>query len=291
MFTSEDYYKDADSGLKNQLKRFDLMNVQQTVHIDNTKISYYEVTNEKPVLLMLPGATGKGISLFRIAQQLQDEFHIFMLDYPDIDELDSAALAIIKMMKDRGIERFNVLAHSYGSFLLQGILKHEPKMVNKLVTINGYSKYYMGFFALRTERKNLQRFLKFINYVPFNRYQDRYASKTRVAIDIYKENKPYQKFWKGFYEELLMISDKEETITNYRMMLDYWKEFVGPITFDDFEGEALCITTKGGNVKGKEGLISSFNKVEEKRIDKSSSLALVEFAGDIVQSTKNFLRE
>ncbi len=196
-------------------------------------VSYYEA-GKGPILLLLPGSTGRGISFFEYMMELSQDFHVITVDYPKVEGLNELAEKMLGFIKTLEEEKIHVFCHSFGSVLAQEMLKRQPDLFDQVIIAHGLSKdKLVGKSTIRNQQKSIRSFMRSISFLGYERFLKRFSKRLRRSFHIFPDDTSKRLFWEGFYEEMLYTTPKEIMLSNYHFMRDFWLHFV--FEKDDFK--------------------------------------------------------
>lgn len=267
------------------------------MEIDAKQIRYLEAGHGE-VILMLPGSTGKGISFYEYIRELSRDYRVIAIDYPIADSLSDMTEAVkkfIEKISDEG-EMPIIIATSFGTVLVQSLLKEAPKLFKAIFFIHGVSKdEFISKKLVKINRKAIKSFLKEIKFLNFDSFQKSFAKRLRNNFNLYSENTSLKLFWEGFYEEMLYSTTKEEMISNYTFMKDFWDNYIySRLDFDAVACPVFIIEAfkdMDAELPEKMALCSLFSNHEMIILRGDANMSLIKNKDEIINVIKEKLRK
>lgn len=256
--------------------------------VQNAEINYIEI-GEGPLMLLLPGSTGKGISFYEYLVELSKTCRVVALDYPvvaSLGEMTELIYEAVKQAKRQG-ERAYVMANSFGTVLLQELLLKQPDLFDHIFFIHGVSKdELVSKKTVKLNQKSIRSFLKSVGFLNYNRFLKSFSKRVRSSINVHPDNVSKRLFWEGFYEEMLYSTSKEEMISNYTFMKDFWDNRL--YTADQFSGVKAPVhiieafTDMDAEIPEKLALCSIFPNHELHILKGDANLSLIKNRDEIL---------
>jgi pimeloyl-ACP methyl ester carboxylesterase len=233
------------------------------------EIKYFEL-GEGPVLLCLPGSTGKALTFYPYFEQLAQHFHVIAIDYPIVKGIEDLTLKLMQFVRSAQIDSFYIFANSFGTVAAQALASKMPEQVAGIVLTHAVTKTKdVPSKISRRHYKSLKGFMKSIRFLNFARFQKKFSKQLQKNINLFQEDTSKRLFWEGIFIEMLYDTTKEEMMSNYGFMRDFWDRFV----FEQRHFERL---------RAKVVLMESYTDHEQNMPEKTALRALFKDAEYIV---------
>jgi len=209
-------------------KAFRLQHEMQLFKHGETVLKYFDI-GEGPILLCLPGSTGKALTFYPCIEVLSKSYRMIIIDYPEADGLMSLTHKIMNFVREMGFEPMYVFANSFGTVLAQNLMIKMPAQIEGVVLAHGMTKTdQVPSKVRRYHRKGLKSFMTSIKFLNFDRFQKKFAKQLRKNVNLYNDDTSRRLFWEGIYQEMLFSTTKAEMLSNYGFMKDFWEN----VTFE-----------------------------------------------------------
>ncbi|GAU77955.1 alpha/beta fold hydrolase [Fusibacter sp. 3D3] len=198
--------------------------VYKTRTIRDHEVRYIE-RGAGPLLLMLPGSTGKALSFYEYIEAFSDNFRTVAIDYPIVASLSEMKTLITAFILEIKVPEtpVYVMANSFGTVILQEILIESPELFDQIFFIHGISKDdLVSKKTVKLHQRSIKSFLKSVSFLNYESFQRRFGKRIRKSVNIYPDHISMRLFWEGFYEEMIYDTTQNEMISNYRFMKDFW---------------------------------------------------------------------
>lgn len=110
---------------------------RSTLPVYNGVFEYFLTGKSPKTIVILPGLYGIPDSLFKHITELEKNFTVLAINYPEafktIDELSSAIAHLLKFLE---LPNIYLYGHSYGSFVAQCVAKNHPDIVSGIILSN-----------------------------------------------------------------------------------------------------------------------------------------------------------
>ena len=258
-------------------------------------ISYYEF-GSGPVLLCLPGSTGKAMTFYQYFEGLSAHYRIIAIDYPVVDRIEGLTLKLMQFLRTKDIDAFYIFANSFGTVVAQSLLWKLPVQCKGVVLTHAVTKTSdVPKRTVKTHQKGLNSFIKSIRFLNFSRFQSKFAKQLRKNINIYQDDTSKRLFWEGLFIEMLYDTTKEEMMSNYGFMKDFWQHFA----FDKAQFQSVtarvilmeAYTDHEANMPEKYAIRSLLPNVEYVVLPGEPHLSLVKNKAKIQESLLQLLKE
>lgn len=188
-------------------------------------ITYYQM-GQGPFLLCLPGSTGKAMTFYQYLLPLAQHYRVIAIDYPVVDGIEALTLKLMQFTRTLEMDRFHIFANSFGTVVAQSLLSKMPTNVSGMVLTHAVTK--TEDVPKRTSKqhyKGINSFVKSIRFLNFSRFQGKFAKQLRKNVSIFENDTSKRLFWEGIFIEMLYDTTKEEMMSNYGFMRDFWKNY------------------------------------------------------------------
>ena len=267
----------------------------KTATIKGRDVRYTEM-GSGPLILMLPGSTGKALSFYEYIEAFSDKFRTVAIDYPVVEslgEIKSLLIDFISAIKKDDDPTY-VVANSFGTVILQEMLIEKPDLFDQIFFIHGMSKdELVSKKTVKLHQRSIKSFLKSVSFLNYDSFQRRFGKRIRKSINIYPDNISMRLFWEGFFEEMIYSTTQKEMISNYKFMKDFWdhrlydKTLFEKVTQPVFIIEA--ITDMEAEFPEKLALCSLFKGHELLMLNGDANLSLIKNKEEIVHFIMNKL--
>ncbi len=162
-------------------------------YLNYISLNYISLGNpQKPVLLILHGFLGSLDNWKFFSKQLQDDFHIFIVDLPNhghsphSEDFSYEAMAQnIKYFIDKNkIEKLLLMGHSMGGKVAIEITKLYPHLISQLIVIDISPKKY--------EKIESKKIIFILNKIDLTQFQNRF--QVEKVLEKFFNNKTIIKF-------------------------------------------------------------------------------------------------
>lgn len=197
--------------------------LKQERQIDNQLIEFYSNQINSPnTLILLPGTSGKAETYHKIILNLEETFNIIALDYPLIMTIDGLIEAIEKFIDSFSFKNVSLLGNSFGTLIIQMLLKRRPNFYDSIFMINPSTKtVQVEAEDIQSHIKSYKKQLHVLNGIfPFL-YKTSY--KRNIKVMVYNSSIKDKKKWYKFYIELFKQTKREQSIAIYECLLDFWQ--------------------------------------------------------------------
>ncbi|WP_430814578.1 alpha/beta fold hydrolase [Carboxylicivirga sp. RSCT41] len=117
------------------------------------KLFYREYGLKGPKLVILHGLYGSSDNWVSIARQLENDYHVYLLDqrnhgqspHSTIHDYESMAGDLLEFLDDKEIDKAHVIGHSMGGKTAMRFALAHPGRINKLVILDIAPKSYASF--------------------------------------------------------------------------------------------------------------------------------------------------
>lgn len=125
---------------ENEVRKMKIRNEQFKVD-DNSILNYYEIKNDKPILLLLHAQGTNSMNFMNVINKLSKYFHIYLVDYyghgsssfnKEKYNLISIGKDILKFINEVIKDKFSVLGHSSGG-LIAAYIASNCELCSKLI--------------------------------------------------------------------------------------------------------------------------------------------------------------
>jgi len=187
-------------------------------------LNYYDV-GEGPLVFCFPGSTGKAMTYIEYLEELSSRYRVISIDYPVSDHIDKLVAFLIRFIESFEEAPRYCFANSFGVVLAQLIILRKAKIFDKIIFLHGMSKDTdISKKTIKIHRKSLNNFTKSIKNLRYTNFQKRFSNRIKKSINIFPDDTSKRLFWEGLYEEMLYDTSKEELLSNYGFMRDFWME-------------------------------------------------------------------
>ncbi|MBS7526122.1 alpha/beta hydrolase [Fusibacter paucivorans] len=232
-------------------------------------IPYYTM-GEGPVLLCLPGSTGKALTFYPYFEQLTQYYQVIAIDYPVATGIEDLTLKLMQFIRSEQIDRFYIFANSFGTVAAQALASKMPEQVAGIVLTHAVTKTKdVPAKTSRRNQKSLKSFIKSIRFLNFARFQKKFSKQLQKNFTLFQNDTSKRLFWEGIFIEMLYDTSKQEMMSNYGFMQDFWDRYV-------FEEEHFS------EMKAKVTLVESHRDHEQNLPEKTALRALFKDADYIV---------
>lgn len=272
----KDWKPYADFRLKHELKHF---------KEGEMTLDYYDI-GEGPVLLCLPGSTGKALTFYPYFETLSEHYRIIAIDYPIADGVTSLGLKVMNFIRQMDFESVYIFSNSFGTIIAQFLLSRMGENIKGVVFAHGATKTKtLASKAVRYHQKGLKSFITSIRFLNFTRFQRKFASQLRKNTSICPDDESKRLFWEGMYLEMLYTTSKEEMVSNYGFMLDFWKNYVFDASEFNVKHTPMIIIDSQAdhekNLPEKQALRGLFQSADFEVIKGDSQMSLIKNSGKI----------
>lgn len=255
---------------------------KQEKKIDSHIIQFYSnQSDSSSAIIFLPGTSGKAETYHKIILNLEDAFNIVALDYPVIMKIDSLIEIIEKFIDSFNFENVTLLGNSFGTLVIQMLIKRRPKIYDSVFMINPSTKtVHVKAEDIQSHIKSYKKQLHVLNGIfPFL-YKTSY--KRNIKVMVYNSSIKDKKKWYKFYIELFKQTKREQSIAIYECLLDFWqsKDFLKS-DFKDFDN-TVHILKSDINISQSKSEFDSvpdlFKNVEVHKLPDNRNLTLIKHA-------------
>ncbi|MBF4694117.1 alpha/beta fold hydrolase [Fusibacter ferrireducens] len=263
--------------------------IYETAVIKGHEVRYIEM-GSGPLLLMLPGSTGKAMSFYEYIEGLSTEFRTVAIDYPVVESLDEMRAVLIEFTQfilKQG-ERAYIVANSFGTVILQEVLIERPDLFEQIYFVHGMSKdKSISKKTIQLHQRSIKSFLKSVTFLNYDRFQKRFSKRIRKSIDICPDNISRRLFWEGFFEEMIYSTTQSEMISNYKFIKDFWDHRVYDTTMFESVTQPVFIIESFRDMEAelpeKLALCSLFKTSELFKLSGDANLSLIKNRDAIIQ--------
>lgn len=289
----EKHYKYVLDEDFNRYAEFKSKLVYKTATVNGHEVHYTEM-GSGPLLLMLPGSTGKALSFYEYIGALSAEFRTVAIDYPVVASLSEMKdlLSEFTLSIKIGDEKVYIVANSFGTVILQEMLIESPDLFDQIFFIHGISKDKMvSKKTVKLHQNSIKSFLKSVTFLNYDSFQRRFGKRIRKSVNIYPDNISMRLFWEGFFEEMIYDTDQKEMISNYKFMKDFWDHRTYDATMFDKVTQPVFIIEALRDMEAelpeKIALCSLFKTHELLKLKGDSNLSLIKNREEIVHFILN----
>jgi pimeloyl-ACP methyl ester carboxylesterase len=263
--------------------------MQVFTHGDMT-LKYFDI-GEGPILLCLPGSTGKALTFYPFVETLSTSYRMIIIDYPEAEGLTSLTLKIMNFMREMAFEPAYIFANSFGTVVAQSLMIKMPSQIAGVVLAHGVTKTdKVPSKTIRYHQKGLKSFMKSIKFLNFSRFQKKFAKQLRKNVNLYNDDTSRRLFWEGLYQEMLFDTTKAQMLSNYGFMKDFWESTVFEPTQFELEDTKIIIVESyddhEGNKPEKLGLRSLFKHADYEVLSGDGHMSMVKNSDKISEYVK-----
>jgi pimeloyl-ACP methyl ester carboxylesterase len=232
---NEELYSRVQKEDISRIKYFLENHTLEKLKIGDNEWDIIDTTSGRETILIFSGGLRKSyLSSFPYIDVLEKDYRIIAPSYPKINKIKHILNGIEKIVKNKKLNKFYVMGHSFGGIVAQCYADLYPHRVKKLVLVNtlsGTTKFITKVFKL-----NCKVFSLFHPKTALNLYKKQLIS----LLGIPKSNK---EFWKAFLNDTFFnYYTYDDYINLQKNQWDYMKNYSN--LPDPYKGEVLIINSK-----------------------------------------------
>lgn len=264
------------------LNDFNRKFLKQEKKIDSHIIQFYSnQSDSSSAIIFLPGTSGKAETYHKIILNLEDTFNIVALDYPVIMKIDSLIEIIEKFIDSFNFENVILVGNSFGTLIIQMLIKSRPKIYDSFFMINPSTKtVHVKAEDIQSHIKSYKKQLHVLNGIfPFL-YKTSY--KRNIKVMVYNSSIKDKKKWYKFYINLFNQTKREQSIAIYECLLDFWqsKDFLKS-DFKNYDNKVHILKSNINISQSKsefDSVPDLFKNVEVHELPDNRNLTLIKHA-------------
>jgi len=234
-YINEELYSRVQKEDINRIKYFLKNHTLEKLTIKDNKWDIIDTGKGKETILVFSGGLRKSyLSSFPYIDVLEKDYRIIAPSYPKLNKIKHILNGIEEIIKNKKLNRFYVMGHSFGGIIAQCYADLYPHKVKKLILVNtlsGTTKFITKFFKLNCDVLSL-----FQPKIALNLYKKQLISLLAVP----KSNK---EFWKAFLNDTFFsYYTYDDYISLQKNQWDYMKNY--STLPDPYNGEVLIINSK-----------------------------------------------
>lgn len=230
----EKLYSDVPQEDIAELLRFRESHPLKHLAAGKIEVAYMDTEQDKPALLILPGALSLAESSFRTINVLENDYRIITLDYPPVPTMSGLCDGLAEILDAVGIDRINVVGGSYGGLVAQAFVRLYPDRVKRLILT------HTTLFDEESGRA-LKKALRWLPLVPEGMLK---AITTKSLGGLLKDDMPHAAFMHAYMHEVFRYRlTKKDILGLYRRTLDLVTGYrFAPGDLAEWPGRVLIIT-------------------------------------------------
>ncbi|MDK2865937.1 MAG: hypothetical protein PWP51_123 [Clostridiales bacterium] len=257
-------------------------------------ISHYTM-GEGPILLCLPGSTGKALTFYPYLEQLANHCRVVAVDYPVADGIEDLTLKLMQFVRSEQIDRFYIFANSFGTVVAQALASKMPKQVDGIILTHAVTKTKdVPAKISRQNQKSLKGFIKSIRFLNFTRFQKKFSKQLQKNFTLFQNDTSKRLFWEGIFIEMLYDTSKQEMMSNYGFMQNFWDRYVfEKAHFSDMKAKIALIESHSDHEKNlpeKTALRALFKDADYIVLPGDSQLSLIKNQEVILKAVVEMIR-
>lgn len=248
------YYKHVPKEYIDKLDSFRLTHPNKRLTVNGVEWEYISCGNGEDTLLLLAGGMGVGEVFFSHILEFEKDYKVIVPTFPAVNTISELSEGIVSIMKNEGINRYNILGQSFGGILAQELIYKYPQNVDAVVLSHTTtSTPSLNETIVNENKASINKLIRLLKIVPLWMLRPLFRKKIYKLISIMKQEE--RAFWQAYFTELLYSKTQEQEIATYKCMLDFIENY--KYTKDDFEnweGKMLILESDTD---------SSFDKVQK----------------------------
>lgn len=218
------YYKKVPLDSLQKYEQFRAAHIRRSLDVDGARWEYTVAGSGNSTLMVLPGGTGIGESLFLLTDALEQEARVVCVVYPPVNSVAQVVRGVLAIMDAEGIERAHFLGQIFGGIVTQVLIHQHPQRVQNVLLSHTTTSAPPVDEALKREREmSIHRFRGVLVKTPF--FIMRWLFRNQLKRQIQMFDVPDREFWMAFYNETMDRTTQQMLLANYDCMMDFLENY------------------------------------------------------------------
>ncbi len=218
------YYKNVPADVLRRYEQFRAAHTRRSLDVDGARWEYTVAGSGSSTLMVLPGGTGIGESLFLLTDAVEPDVRVVCVVYPPVRSVAQVVRGVLAIMDAEGIERAHFLGQIFGGIVTQVLIHQHPQRVQNALLSHTTTSSPPVDEALKRERVlSIQRFRGVLVKTPF--FIMRWLFRNQLKRQIQMFDVPDREFWTAFYNETMGRTTQQMLLANYDCMMDFLENY------------------------------------------------------------------
>lgn len=197
--------------------------VNRVMHCGKT-YEYLVGGRGEKAMLLLPGGLALGEPFFLHILDLEQEYKLIALSYPDVSSFDELAKGVNCIVEAEDVHRYIVVGQSAGGVLAQVLLRKYPAKIDRAVLAHTTAVTSETSQVEIQERvTQLRKRLRLMQRMPF--FITKWLSTRGILGIVETVRQDEQYFWKPYFAELVRSRTKKQGIAMMQMLIDFAENY------------------------------------------------------------------